>query len=208
MTRLSRVLIVAGAVLAILTATVMWRADRSRRTEVNRLAELLSLREGMTVAEIGAGNGWLTVEVARRVGPSGRVYSTELGEARLADIRQAVGEAGLTNVSVLEAGERATNLPAGCCDAIFMRRVYHHLSDARAVTASIRTALTPGRRLVIIEFRPDGLVGFVTRMGIDRTELVGAVTSAGFTVVTTDAWPGWDHYVAVFEKSATTEPAR
>jgi precorrin-6B methylase 2 len=170
------------------------------------LADLLSLREGLTVGEIGAGRGWLTVEVAKRIGPSGRVYSTELSAARLNDIRRAVGEAALTNVTVLEAGERATNLPAGCCEAIFMRRVYHHLSEPSAILASIHEALKPGGRLVIIEFRPDGLVGMVTRMGIDRAKLIDAVTAAGFEVVITREWPGWDHYVAVFNKPAATQP--
>ena len=89
-----RVLILAVVILAVLMVTILWSANRSRQTEVNRLVELLSLREGMTVAEIGAGSGWLTVEVAQRVGASGRVYSTELSAARLDDIRQAASEAG------------------------------------------------------------------------------------------------------------------
>jgi precorrin-6B methylase 2 len=182
--------------------TILWSANRSRQTEVNRLVELLSLREGMTVAEIGAGSGWLSVEVAQRVGPSGRVYSTELSTADLDDIRQAANEAGSGNVTVLQAGERATNLPAACCDAIFMRRVYHHLSEPSPIVASIHEALRPGGRLVIIEFRSDGLLGKVTRMGFDRSALIDAVTAGGFNVLSSDEWPGWDHYVAVFEKPA------
>jgi precorrin-6B methylase 2 len=168
------------------------------------LAELLSLREGMTVAEIGAGTGWLTVEVARRVGPSGRVYSTEISVDRLADIRRAADAAGLSNVIVLEAGERATGLPSGCCDAIFMRRVYHHLTAPSAILTSIRDALKPGGRLVIIDFRPDRLVGTVTRMGVDQGEVIRAATSSGFEVVTADEWRGWDHYVVVFVKPSSS----
>jgi ubiquinone/menaquinone biosynthesis C-methylase UbiE len=196
-----RVLMLAVALLAVLTVTILWSANRSRRAEVSRLVELLSLREGMTVGEIGAGSGWLTVEVAQRVGPSGRVYSTELSAARLDDIRQAASEAGLGNVTVLQAGDRATNLPAACCDAIFMRRVYHHLSEPSPIVASIHEALRSGGRLAIIEFRSDGLLGKVTRMGFDRAALIDAVTAGGFNVLSTDEWPGWDHYVAVFEKS-------
>ncbi len=188
----------ALGIVAVLVATM----PRTRRAEADRLASLLSLREGMDVAEIGAGTGWLSVEIAGRVGASGRVYATELSRARLDDIREAVQDAGLDNVTVLEAGERTTNLSPACCDAIFMRRVYHHLSDRAAVTASIREALKPGGRLAIIEFRPDGLVGFVTRMGIDRATLVDQVRAAGFEAVTTEPWPRWDHYVAVFEKRA------
>ena len=65
----------------------------------------------------------------------------------LDDIRQAASEAGSGNVTVLQAGERATNLPAACCDAIFMRRVYHHLSEPSPIVASIHEALRPGGRL-------------------------------------------------------------
>ncbi len=154
MTKRRRMFVGAGAVLAAVVASVLLLADRSRRAEVDGLVELLSLREGMTVGEIGAGRGWLTVEVARRVGPSGRVYSTELNAARLSDIRQAVGEGGLSNVTVLEAGERATNLPAGCCEAIFMRRVYHHLSEPSAILASIHEALKPDGRLARPQLDP------------------------------------------------------
>src|SRR3990172_347095 len=206
MTTRSRILIVAGVLLAALMVTALLTATRSRRAEANRLVELLSLREGTTVAEIGAGSGWLTVEVAQRVGPSGRVYSTELTAARLDEIRQAAGEAGLHNVTALEAGERTTNLPAACCDAIFMRRVYHHLSDPSSILTSIHEALRSGGRLVIIEFRAGRLVGRVTRMGVDRAALIEAVTAVGFEVVTIEEWPGWDHYVAVFEKSAAVGP--
>jgi precorrin-6B methylase 2 len=196
-----RVFVIGGTVLAAIAATVFVLAHRSRRAEVSRLTELLSLRQGMTVAEIGAGTGWFTVEVARRVGQSGRVYSTELSADRLNDIRQAVAEAELPNVAVLEAGERATNLPAECCDAIFMRRVYHHLSAPSAILTSIHEALRPGGRLLIIDFRPDGILGMATGMGADRAQLIRAATAVGFELVTADEWPGWDHYVVVLKKS-------
>ena len=195
-----RVLVVAGTILGISVVAVVLTAGASRRTEMDRLAQLLELHDGMAVAEIGAGVGWLTVDVARRVGLSGRVYSTELNRARLDDIRKAVAEAGLTNVTAIEAGERTTHLPHLCCDAIFMRRVYHHFGDPSGITHSIREALVPGGRLVVIEFDAGGLIGKLTRMGISQTQLVDQVTATGFEVVTTQEWPGLGHYVTVFEK--------
>jgi precorrin-6B methylase 2 len=197
-----RGLVIGSAVIAAVAVTALLLVQRSRRAEVTRLAELLSLREGMTVADIGAGTGWLSVEVARRVGPPGRVYSTEIRVDRLADIRGAAAAAGLSNLIVLEAGERATGLPFECCDAILMRRVYHHLTAPSDILTSIFDALRPGGRLVIIDFRPDRLVGTLTGMGVDRDQVIRAGTSSGFTVITTDEWPGWDHYVLVFEKSS------
>jgi predicted methyltransferase len=196
----ARVLTLAGAVLVAGASAVLLTAERSREREADRLAELLALRPAMTVAEIGAGTGWLTVDVAARVGTAGRVYSTELSPARRDDIRQAVAEAALTNVVVVEAGERDTNLTPECCDAIFMRRVYHHLSDADAVNTSLYEALKPDGLLVIIDFDPGGLVGMITGMGIKRTQLADQLAAAGFELVRTDDWPGWDHYVAVFRR--------
>jgi len=186
-----RVLIIGGAVLAAVAATAFVLAQRSRRAEVNQLAELLSLCEGVTVADIGAGSGRLTVEVARRVGRSGRVYSTEISADRLEDIRQAAAAAGLSNVIVLEAGERATGLPSECCDAIFMRRVHHHLAAPSDILTSIHETLRPGGRLIVIDCRPDRLVGTVTRMGVDRDEVIRAGTTSGFELITADEWPGW-----------------
>ena len=194
---------VAGAIVILLVLAAGAFLDGGGTAEAERLAELLRLRDGMTVAEIGAGTGWLSVQTAARVGPSGHVYATELNPARLDQIRASVAEAGLTNVTVLDAGESSSNLPPGCCDAVYMRRVYHHLSDPAAITGDLGLALRPGGRLVIIEFGASGLFGRLTGMGIDQEELVRQVTAAGFTRVTTDDWPGSGHYVAVFETPTT-----
>jgi predicted methyltransferase len=111
-----------------------------------------------------------------------------------------VANAGLTNVTVVEAGERTTSLEPGCCDAIYMRRVYHHFTDAPAINASLHAALKPGGRLVIIEFDPDGPIGMFTRMGLTQAQLIEQVSAAGFSVVSAGEWPRWEHYVAVFER--------
>jgi hypothetical protein len=76
-----------------------------------------------------------------------------------------VANAGLTNVIVTEAGARTSNLPAGCCDTVIMRQVYHHFDDPSAMLRDLHHALVDGGRLVIIEFESSGLLGTVTRMG-------------------------------------------
>ena len=194
-------LLAAGA-LAVGVMALGLTIGRSNDEEVDRLIDLLQLRDGTRLAEIGAGTGWLTVEMASRVGASGRVYSTELSPRRLGQIRDAVADAGLANVTVVEAGEQSANLPAGCCDAVFMRRVYHHFADASAITDDLHDALVGGGRLVIIEFESSGLLGTVTRMGIEQSRLITEVTAGGFELVSVDEWPGWGHYLAVFRKPA------
>ena len=170
--------------------------------EVASLADLLEIQPGDTLADIGAGSGWLSIEVARLVGGTGQVFATELSVARRDDIREAVAAAGLNNVTVVEAGERETNLEPGCCDAIFMRRVYHHVGDTAALNASIRDALKPGGRFAVIEMEFSGILSFLRgwEHWTDDEQVVAEVTATGLTHVTTADWPIGAHYAAVFRK--------
>ena len=124
-------------------------------SDAARLAAALKLDGGQTIGDIGAGRGELTVELARKVGSSGRVYATELDPDRLRDIREAAKSAGLKNVSVLEAHATRTNLPDGCCDALVLRKVYHHIADPQLMNASLRRSLKPGGVLAVLDFVPD-----------------------------------------------------
>ena len=119
---------------------------------------MLEIQPGDTVADIGAGSGWLSIEVAGLVGETGRVFATELSPQRRDDIREAVAAAGLDNVTVVEAGDRETNLAPACCDAIFMRRVYHHVGDTAAFNASILASLKPGGRFAVVELEFSGIL--------------------------------------------------
>ena len=108
--------------------------------EADRLRQLLSLKEGDTVAEIGAGSGELSLELARRLGTSSTVFATELDPAKLAALRKVGAQAAGARLLIVEAGAADTNLPAACCDAAFLRNVYHHIGDPAAFTASVARA--------------------------------------------------------------------
>ena len=192
-------LFLGGAVLAILILELIGGDDEG---EVERLAAVLGVQPGHTVADIGAGDGWLSMEMAAIVGESGHVFATELAADRRDAIRAAVAAAGLDNVTVVEAGERETNLAPECCDAIFLRRVYHHLTDTAATNASLHAALKPGGRLAIIEIEFNGLLRPLRGWPhwADDERVVTEVTAAGLTHVETFDWPLGAHYAAVFRK--------
>src|SRR5262245_6595653 len=97
--------------------------------EMPRLRQIMLLKPGITVADVGAGKGQLTRALAGTVGPGGHVFSTEIDPDRLKALRAMLAEANLGNVTVVEAKSSDSGLPAGCCDAIVLRRVYHHLTD-------------------------------------------------------------------------------
>ena len=188
-----------GAAVLVLLLVFTRGGDES---EVERLAAVLDIQPGRTVADVGAGDGWLSIEMAAIVGESGRVFATELAADRRDAIRAAVAAAGLDNVTVVEAGERETNLAPECCDAIFLRRVYHHLADTPAMNASLHASLKPGGLLAIIEIEFNGLLRPLRGWPhwTDDEQVVTEVTAAGLTHVETFDWPLGAHYAAVFRK--------
>jgi SAM-dependent methyltransferase len=171
--------------------------------EMPRLRQVLGLKEGMALADVGAGNGQLTLALAREAGAGGRVFSTEIDPARLARLRETVGRAGLDNVTVLEAQSRQTGLPPGCCDAIVLRRVYHHLADPASINASLLQSLRPGGVLVIIDLPPpfSWLRG---SLGVPAQAVTDEVKASGLELVQLISdWPGrgpLQSYCAVFRK--------
>lgn len=186
-TRLARL-----AILMLLApaAALAQRDDADAR----RLIEQLAIRPGMHVAEIGAGTGELTVAIAQQVGASGHVFSNEIDKARHATIRAAVKAAGLSNVTVVESAAADANLPAACCEAIFMRNVYHHFDDPATMVASLFRSLTPGGRIAVIDFPPRGGKEAASAKDRDQGNAHGVTTDsierelrgAGFDIVVSE----------------------
>jgi len=184
-------------------------AQDSWQLQAGRLASLLHWHPGSVVAEIGAGDGELTLLAAERVGPSGRVYSTEL-KTRLPHRKKVTAQQ--RNVTVVEAAQAATNLPPACCDSIFLRTVYHHFTKPAEIDASIFQSLKPGGRLAVIDREPppgsalpEGVPKNRGGHGMPQKLLISELTAAGFSVeeVVND-WPGlsesYKTYCVVFRK--------
>jgi SAM-dependent methyltransferase len=193
-----------------------WRGPgfRASGPELPRLRQELALAPGMSLADVGAGQGELTVALAAEVGPSGRVYATDIDSEALEQIRARVAAAGLRNVTVLPARERDTGLPTSCCDAVVLRRVYHHLTDPAATNVDLLRTLRPGGVLAIIDFppmfswrwpwSPPDRAGNRTGHGVAAGVVVKEVTAGGFTLVKVlEDWPGrgpLTSYCAIFRK--------
>ena len=157
---MTRVAASVGLVLLFLSRLVAQQTGltegqlKAAEIEVPRLVELLELKPGMTVADVGAGFGAWTMRFSRWLGPEGRVYATDIGATQLAALRDAAQRERLTNVTVLEGASSTTNLPALCCDAILIRDAYHHLTKPEDIIRSFAASLKPGGRLAVIDFPP------------------------------------------------------
>jgi ubiquinone/menaquinone biosynthesis C-methylase UbiE len=211
-------LIVVGAAAALYGVGVC--RDANPEPEVARLAEVLELRPGRMVAEIGAGKGRMTAAMARYLGPTGHVFSTELNAEKLDHIRTALARAGLENVTVIRAGTRETKLPPDCCDAIFMKKVYHHFTHPSDINADLFRALRPGGLLAVIDFaprfwrfwlrRPRGVPANRGGHGMPKQILVEELTDAGFQIERViDAWWSWPEkrYCVVVRRPPATRAA-
>jgi ubiquinone/menaquinone biosynthesis C-methylase UbiE len=195
------VAVLAAASGVHLTRLVGWN-------EAERFIETLGIEPGMTVADVGAGDGWLAVEVAHRVGPGGHVFATEIDPQGLAEIRAAAARERLDYLTVVTAGERETGLPPACCEVVYLRYVYHHLTHPAAVNESLFNAIVPGGRLAIIDFAPRGLLRLVAAHGdregghgVHRQDVVREVTAAGFRLEQREDHWGQIGYLLVFRRS-------
>src|SRR5688572_16230898 len=156
---------------------------------MERIREALALKEGMTIADIGAGKGQLSAALARDVGAGGRVFATDLDRERVDALRESFARERLANIVVVEGGTSDTRLPPACCDAIVLRRVYHHLSDPAGINASLRRSLRPGGLLAVIDFPPLPFLGR-GELGVPAQAVVGEVTAGGFELLRLiDDWP-------------------
>src|SRR5688500_15729996 len=164
-----------------------FRVDGS---EMSRLRQVLALETGKVVADVGAGKGELTFALAREVGPNGHVFSTEIDPERLRGLRQAVVAAKARNVTVVEASVSETGLPPNCCDAIVLRRVYHHVTDPTGINASLLRSLRPGGVLAVIDFPPPFFFGRGS-FGVPAQAVIDEATGRGFELLRRiDDWPG------------------
>ena len=166
-----------------------------------QLAEVLQIKPGMTIADIGAGGGAFTVVLGRLFSTS-KVFATDIGARQLKEIRDYADREGLKNVTVIEGAAASTNLPAGCCDAMFMRDVYHHVTEVDAFTRSLFASLKPGGRLAILDFRPEpgsklfpGVPANRGGHGIAPNLVEEELKAVGFThLQTIEKWPPDEKY--------------
>jgi predicted methyltransferase len=199
----------AGLIPAMVLALTALAHTQDEAGDPARLIDALGLRTGMVVGEIGAGDGALTIALARHVGETGAVFTTELGGDRVNTLRAAVERAALPQVQVRPAAASSTNLEAGCCDALVMRDVYHHFEDPAAMNASLFATVRPGGRLAVLDFASrDGVSGTPGERasggqhGIASDAIVSELTAAGFVDVTARAIAGRRYMVTARRPSA------
>jgi ubiquinone/menaquinone biosynthesis C-methylase UbiE len=201
-----RMLLLGAGLMVTLTFARWVHGDAA--DEIGRLAVLMNWKAGTVVADIGAGDGSYSFAAAGRVGVAGRVFATEIDREKIEELRAQVQKRKLQNVTVIESKEGDTNLPAACCDVIYLRRVYHHLTKPAEFDASLVRSLKPGGRLAIIDFPPRPSLPEVKGVprnrgghGVPQNVVIEELTAAGLRVErVVEDWPG-ESYCVVLVKN-------
>jgi arsenite methyltransferase len=128
--------------------------DRDKWQKPEQIMDALNVADGSTVADIGAGAGWFTVQLARRIGPRGTVYAQDVQREMLEAIRRRVAKEGLQNVQTRLGKGSNPNLPASALDAILVVDVYPEVEDRVTLLRNLGASLKPNGRIGIVNYKP------------------------------------------------------
>jgi ubiquinone/menaquinone biosynthesis C-methylase UbiE len=131
------------------------RPEREVEETPDRAVDALALTPGAIVADLGAGSGYFTVRLARRVGPSGRVFAADIQPEMLSLLRRRLESGGFSNVQVVQSAEDDPRLPPRTFDLILMVDVYHELAQPQVILSKLLASLKPTGRLVLLEYRKE-----------------------------------------------------
>jgi cyclopropane fatty-acyl-phospholipid synthase-like methyltransferase len=149
--------------------------DRAQKLQVERVMDLLGIKDGAAVADIGAGSGWFTVRAARRTGSTGKVYAVDINPDFLRHIRERAQHEGLRNIETILDKEDDPLLPANSVDSVLLLKTYHEIAKPVPFLKNMRKALRPGARVGIIDRNGKG-----DDHGIDAAVVIDEARQAGF----------------------------
>jgi len=131
------------------------RSERRSEEAPDRALDLLAIPKGAAVADVGAGSGYMTVKLSTRVGPTGRVYATDIQPEMLRLLGRRLTIQQVTNVILVQGAVDDPRLPQSAVDLELLVDVYHEFSAPQAMLRHLRDALKAGGRLVLLEYRKE-----------------------------------------------------
>ena len=163
------------------------RGEREDEEAPEIALNVLKIPKGATVADIGAGSGFVTVKLSSRVGPTGRVYANDIQPQMLQMLKQRLVRQNITNVTLVQGTVDDPNLPPASVDLALMIDVYHELSQPQAVLRHLREAIRPDGRLVLLEYRKeDPLIPIKFEHKMSVAEAKMEIEGEGFSLAKVD----------------------
>jgi ubiquinone/menaquinone biosynthesis C-methylase UbiE len=163
------------------------RSERDVEEAPDDALDLIGVKKGSTVADIGAGSGYMTVKLAKRVGGNGVVYATDIQPAMIDLLEKCIKKAKLVNVTTILGAIDDPRLPPATIDLAIMVDVYHELSQPQIMLRKIQEALKPGGRLILLEYRkedPSIPIRFEHKMSVAEAKM--ELEAEGFKLTRVD----------------------
>jgi SAM-dependent methyltransferase len=175
------------------------REVREREEECSTLLKCLNVKAGQTVCDMGCGNGFYALKLAKLVGPEGKILAVDIQQEMLRMLESRAKDAEIANVKPILGGVADPHLPAGKVDLILCVDVYHEFSHPEQMLAAMKKALAPGGRLVLVEFREeDPKVPIKPLHKMSKAQVLKELTPNGFKLVEQFDKLPWQH-VMFFE---------
>ena len=177
------------------------RPERENEEAPSKALDALDLKPGMVVADIGAGSGYYASRLARRVGPTGRVYATDIQPGMIELLDRRIASEGLSNITTVLAGMEDPRLPPAAIDLAIMVDVYHELQQPQLFLQRLKGVFKPGGRLVLLEFRKeDPTVPILEVHKMSVAEVKQEMEAEGFVIdKVIDVLP-WQHIIVLRTK--------
>jgi ubiquinone/menaquinone biosynthesis C-methylase UbiE len=175
------------------------RSTRNQEENTDLAIKKLPIDEASVVADIGAGSGFYTFRIAKRV-PKGKVYAVEIQDSAIKYLKEKSGELGFDNVITIKGSEKSPQLPENSIDLAIMVDVYHELLYPHEVLQEIKKSLKPDGKLLLIEYRgedPEVYIKPLHKMTV--AQVTKELTANGFKMVQNGQFMNIQHFL-VFEK--------
>ena len=187
--------------MSYLGADWLDRSERVQEEDPDTALDALKLVVGSTVADVGAGSGYMTVKMAKRVGPTGKVYANDIQPQMLSMLRQRLDKAKIANVELVLGGYDDPKLPANTIDLILMVDVYHEFAQPQQMLRRMHESLRTGGRMVLLEYRKeDPSIPIRPDHKMSVAEAKMEVEAEGFTLASVDERLPRQH-ILVFTKN-------
>jgi ubiquinone/menaquinone biosynthesis C-methylase UbiE len=170
--------------------------DRDLWQRPDQIMDALGIADASVVADIGAGSGWFTIRLARRVGPRGLVYAEDVQKEMINAIVRRVGREGFNNVQPVLGFKSDPKLPASSLDAVLMVGVYQEIEDRVTMLSNLAKALKPQGRLGVVDFRLDGTgPGPAPEERVSPDVVVNDATKAGLKLVRQEPFLQYQYFL-------------
>lgn len=179
--------------------------DRDAWQMPDAVMDALGIADGSAVADIGAGGGWFTVRLARRVGPNGIVYAQDVQSQMIEAIRRRIDRDGLSNVRILQGDELDPRLPANSVDAILIvdSSEFRHRVD---VLKHLGPALRAGGRIGLVEYTKDGGgPGPPQDERVDESTMIADAERAGLHLIRKETFLPFQYFLILGRASGPAE---